>query len=151
MKPLSNERKKNQSIKMKAKWKKCEEIGNILKIPKEIIFSNFNIHKGYFPAIRRGNPEIINHVHEILKKKISNNYDKNMPRKEQSQSDYVKRMVKQEKELIESKGSNIIRDQNSAIEELKIMFWVINKVGSVEKAKKLFQAAILALESMKEE
>jgi hypothetical protein len=170
------ERKKNNSIKMTAIWKKCEKFAKILGKPKEEVFLNLDLVNKYSRQLNSRIPHFINMV--LKEGQWKTPYDETKyqeelkQRNEKSQSDYVKTMIAQEKYnkekaeacgyeykprethiekcKFEPKPNGGIKEDEDPMKNLKLMLWVINKIGSLEKASKIFEAAKLSIEAIRE-
>lgn len=137
---MNEARRENNRIKTKERWIKAEEYGKILNMSKHDIFNHyFDICDKYKDYLLDPNKEQLFFnacVREILQKKEFLN-SKNEAVGIKRPSIGTARIYKEEVE-------------QQPIDYLKLMLWAINKIGSIEKAEKIFNAAKLAMEAIKE-
>jgi hypothetical protein len=150
---MDQAQKDNLRKKSEARWRKAEKYAKILDAPKTETYENLTVIDKYSKQVRFGSPYYINLVFQEgkwsdeVKNKARIKYESIVEERKQemNQETYLKK-----------KYSSLNQDQNpkkededrDPIEDLKLMLWVIKKIGSLEKAEKLFQAAKLALNSM---
>ena len=161
---MTPERKSSNSRKMKLRWMKAARYAEILGRPKEEVWNNLALCMRNSKGLRSGRPDVIAMVLKEGKWKETFN-EEAYNRKLQERIDKENAEAKYEKEKAINIGykpktmnvnaQNVEVKTNGKIshdpfEGLKIAMWYINKVGSLEKAEKLFQAAKLAIEVAKE-
>ncbi len=106
-------RRKNHSIKMKARWKKCEKYAEILKRPKEEVWLNLDLINKYSKQLNVAMPYYIDLI--LREGKWKEKYNGEVM-KEVDQQRY------NEEKAEKVSSSNI---QREPMEDLKLMFWVI--------------------------
>lgn len=131
--------KRNNSIKMKERWAKAVYYAKILGLSKNDIYNHYlhicEKYKDYLDSNKedlfiKGCLSEIDHLIKFNQRK--------------NEVLGIKEEFKEEPKL----GVFKSREQRDPLDNLKIMLWAINEIGSIEKAKKVFNAAVLAMESI---
>jgi hypothetical protein len=140
------------SLSKKAE-RKAEKYAAILDAPKTETYENLTLIDKYSKQIRAKSPYYINLVFDEgrwsneVRDKARINFEsisRERYMKDNQKIIYSQRNMSQEQNPKEDTEG----EDRDPIENLKLMLWVIKKIGSLEKAEKLFQAAKIALKSM---
>ncbi len=171
--PMTEMQKQFLSEIQKKKRRKAEKYAKHLGLPVNEVMHNLPYLEKTF-SYRQIQSLTQSDAHRIL---MEGNWKENytwpqmLKANNEQQSDYVKSSIKQEllnkekydkeraanlgipyKKLVKEVkevGYNYQDKPNDPSQDLKVAFWFINKMGGIEKAKKIFEAAKLAIEAMK--
>lgn len=138
---MNEQRKQYQRDKMKAIWEEAELYASILGKTKNEIYNK------YMDVCRKYKDYIItnrDHFIQVVKSEISM---KERFQKQKEESLDIKAAPTSEIYLNNQKKFPS-KEEREPLDNLKIMLWAIDQIGNTEKAKKIFNAAILALETM---
>jgi hypothetical protein len=129
---MDETRKANLSNKMKSRWNEAREYASILYIPEIEIYNYYlDICRKYKDYLLDPNKRDL-----FIEACFNEIEEKREYKEEKNEAVKWKKVVKKE---IENK---------EPVNDLKLMLWVIDKIGSLDKAEKVFRAAKMAMEMM---
>jgi hypothetical protein len=151
---MDETRKANLSNKMKSRWNEAREYASILYIPEIEIYNYYldicRKYKDYLLDPNKRDLFIEACMSEIESKKryqALRNKALGIKEIEELGDENIEGPEREFEKREETRNTNI-NEKKGPMNDLKLMLWVIEKIGSIEKTERVFKAAKKAMEVM---